>query len=103
MRFMGIVKSAENGASPPVELMIAIDHLAAEAASAGIRIEMGGLLPSAFGARIRLANGHLTVTDGPFTEAKEVVGGFATFNAGTKEARSREWGSFARAQWLAPT
>jgi hypothetical protein len=44
-----------------------------------------GCLPSALGARVRLADGNLTVTDGPFTESKELVGGFAILQADSKQ------------------
>jgi hypothetical protein len=46
---------------------------------------MGGLAPTAAGVRIRLSKGKLTVTDGPFSEAKEVVGGYAIFELASKE------------------
>jgi hypothetical protein len=85
MRFMMIVKSAENSGPPPRALMEAIGKLGEEAAKAGTLVEMGGLLPTARGTRVRLTKGQLTVTDGPFTEAKEVVGGYAVH-----ELRSRE-------------
>jgi hypothetical protein len=90
MKFMTMVKSAENGAQPPQELMAAVGRLAEEAAKAGVFVEMGGLLPSAMGARVRLSGGELTVIDGPFTEAKEVIGGYAIFNAKSKE-EAIEW------------
>jgi hypothetical protein len=50
----------------------------------GTLVDTGGLLPSKEGARIRLANGKLTVTDGPFTESKEVIGGWAILKADSK-------------------
>ena len=77
MRFMSIVKGPENAGPPSQELMDAIDKLAQEMFQKGVMLDMGGLLPTATGARIRLSGGKLTVTDGPFTEAKEVVGGYA--------------------------
>jgi hypothetical protein len=85
MRFMTIVKSAENAGPPPQALMDAIAKLGEEAARAGTLVEMGGLFPTAMGARVRLSKGQLTVTDGPFTEAKEVVGGYAVH-----EVKSRD-------------
>ena len=45
----------------------------------------GGLAPTALGARVRLSGGHMTVIDGPFTEAKEVIGGYAQFELKSKE------------------
>jgi hypothetical protein len=52
---------------------------------AGFLLATEGCLPSALGARIRMSSGKLTVTDGPFAEAKEVVGGFALLRANSKE------------------
>jgi hypothetical protein len=90
MRFMTIVKSAESSAPPPQALMDAIGKLGVEAASKGVMVEMGGLLPTAMGARVRLTGGRLTVTDGPFTEAKEVIGGYAVYAVKSKE-EALEW------------
>lgn len=83
MRFMSMVKTAETGPPSP-ELMGAIGKLAQEMAQSGVLIEMGGLLPSVKGARMRLSRGGITVTDGPFTESKELVGGYAIFSVGSK-------------------
>jgi hypothetical protein len=88
MRFMMLVKADKNyeaGIPPSPELMAAIGKLGEDAARAGVLIEMGGLLPSSKGARVRLAGGKLTVTDGPFSEAKELVGGYAIFRLQSKE------------------
>lgn len=85
MKFMMIVKSAERSGLPPKELMEAIDKLSEEAAKAGTMIGGGGLGPTALGARVRLANGKVTVTDGPFTEAKEIIGGYAQFELNSKQ------------------
>jgi hypothetical protein len=88
MRFMTLVKSAEKLRSgpPPKELIDAIGKLGEEATKAGAMVDMGGLMPSAAGARVVLSgSGKVTVIDGPFTEAKEVVGGYAVFNVKSKE------------------
>jgi hypothetical protein len=85
MRFMMIVKSPENAGPPPQALMDAIAKLGEEAARAGTLVETGGLFPTAMGARVRLSKGQLTVTDGPFTEAKEVVGGYAVHELKSKD------------------
>ena len=90
MKFMTMVKGAENAGPPPQELMDAIGQLGMEAGKAGVMVDMGGLLPSAVGARVRVAKGKLTITDGPFTEAKEVVGGFAIYSVGSRE-EAIEW------------
>jgi hypothetical protein len=85
MRFMMIVKHAEKQGPPPKQLMDAIAKAAEDAAKAGTMLGSGGLGPTALGARVRVSGGQLTVTDGPFTEAKEVVGGFAQFELKSKE------------------
>jgi hypothetical protein len=85
MRFMMIVKHAESSGRPPKELMDAISKLSEEAVKAGTMLGSGGLGPTALGARVRLSGGKLTVTDGPFAEAKEVVGGYAQFELKSKE------------------
>ena len=79
MRFMMIVKHPENQGPPPKSLMDAIARLSEEADKAGTMLGSGGLAPTAQGARVRLFGGKVTVTDGPFTEAKEVIGGYAQF------------------------
>jgi hypothetical protein len=85
MRFMMIVKAAENSGPPPKELMDAMAKIAEEATKAGEMIESGGLASTATGTRVRLSAGELTVTDGPFTEAKEVFGGYAVFELKSKK------------------
>src|ERR1700680_4199198 len=85
MRFMMIVKHAEKQGPPPKQLMDAIAKLAEEAAKAVTMLGSGGLGPTALGARVRRSGGQVTVTDGPFTEAKEVVGGYAQFELKSTE------------------
>jgi hypothetical protein len=85
MRFMMLVKSSENSGMPPKELMDAIGKLAEEAVKAGTMLESGGLSSTAMSTRVRLSGGKLSKIDGPFTETKEVVGGFAMF-----ELKSRQ-------------
>jgi hypothetical protein len=65
--------------------MDAIAKAAEDAAKAGTMLGSGGLGPTALGAPRPVSGGQLTVTDGPFTEAKEVVGGFAQFELKSKE------------------
>jgi len=86
MRFMMIVKAKENSGPPPKELMEAMGKMAEEATRSGQMIESGGLASTASGSRVRLAGGKITVTDGPFTEAKEVFGGWAVFELPSKKA-----------------
>src|SRR4029453_6536257 len=85
MRFMMIVKHAEKQGPPPKALMDAIEKLAAEETRAGTMVGSGGLGPTAQGARVPLSRGEVTVTDGPFTETNEVVGGYAQFELKSKE------------------
>lgn len=85
MRFMMLVKAAENSGPPPKALMDAIGKMAEEATKAGLMIQSGGLAPTAMSSRVRLSRGKLTTIDGPFAESKEVIGGFAVF-----EFKSRE-------------
>jgi hypothetical protein len=85
MKFMMLVKHPENSRRPPKELMDAIAILAEEAVSNKTMISNGGLAPTAQSTRVRVENGKLTVIDGPFTEAKEVIGGFAQFEFKSKK------------------
>jgi hypothetical protein len=87
---MVLVKSSERAVPPPKALMDAIGKLGAEAMQAGVMVETGGLLPSALGARVRLSNGNLTVTDGPFAESKELIGGYAVYQVPSKN-EAIEW------------
>jgi hypothetical protein len=85
MKFMMIVKHPEKQGPPPKLLMDAIAKLAEEESKAGTMLGSGGLGPTALGARVRLSGGQIKVIDGPFTEAKEVVGGYAQFELKSKE------------------
>jgi hypothetical protein len=85
MKFMMIVKHPEKQGPPPKSLMDAIAKLAEEESKAGTMLGSGGLGPTALGARVRLSGGQINVIDGPFTEAKEVVGGYAQFELESKE------------------
>lgn len=89
MKFMTMVKSAENAGPPPKALMDAIMNLGLEAMKAGVLVESGGLAPSVKGGRVRLAGGKLTVLDGPFSEAKEVIGGYAVYDLPSREDAMR--------------
>jgi len=65
--------------------MAKMGKLVEEGMKAGWLLATEGCLPSALGARVRSSGGKLTVSDGPFTEAKEVVGGLAILEANSKE------------------
>jgi len=84
MRFMSFVISAHAGPSTP-ELIEAMNKLADREIKAGRMVDMGGLTPVAMGAQVRIADGKLSVIDGPFVEAKEVIGGYAIMEFRNKE------------------
>jgi len=88
MKFLSIYKSVERNTPPSQEEMESMGKLIEEAMKAGWLLATEGCLPTAVGARVRIDNGTLKVTDGPFTEAKEVVGGFAILQANSKQEAS---------------
>ena len=93
MRYMMIVKGDENFAAsgpPPMELFEAIGKLGEEAAKAGKMVSFGGLQHSSKGATVRIKDGKIITTDGPFTETKEVIGGFTILNLASKEEAIEE-------------
>ncbi len=80
MRVMVVVKaskSSEAGEMPPAEMFEAADKFNEELISAGIMLVAAGLTPSSRGARVRFSGSNRTVTDGPFTETKELIAGFS--------------------------
>lgn len=85
MLFLSIYKTVERGVPPTQEEMNKMGKLIEKGMKSGWLVSTEGCLSSSFGARVRLSNGNLTVTDGPFTEAKELVGGFAILRTNTKE------------------
>ena len=87
MKYLTFIRHSEayRQSPPPPALMEAMGKFVERSRRDGTLVDTGGLLPSKDGARIRLANGKITVTDGPFTESKEVIGGWAILNAATKE------------------
>jgi len=85
MKFLSIYKAPESKFPPSQEEMAQMGKLIEEGMKAGWLVATEGCLPSALGARVRLDHGKVSVTDGPFTEAKELVGGFAILQARSKE------------------
>ena len=85
MRFLSIYKSVERQIPSTQEEMAAMGKLIEEGMKAGWLLSTEGCLPSSLGARVRKSSGKVTVTDGPFTESTEVVGGFAILKANSKE------------------
>jgi hypothetical protein len=86
MKYLTFIRHAESQreAGPPPALMEAMGPFVQQALANGTVVDTGGLLPSKDGARVRLANGKITVIDGPFTESKEVIGGWAILNVASK-------------------
>ncbi|MGI9823687.1 YciI family protein [Agromyces sp. Marseille-Q5079] len=85
MRYLCMMKSTdENGETPPAmyAAMAEYDRWGREA---GVLIDSQGLLPSSAGAIVSLADGRIKAVDGPFTEAKELVGGYAIVEVRTHE------------------
>lgn len=85
---MMIVSAPESLAASgprPAALIEAIEKLGEEMAKTGKLVSFGGLKPTSTGARIRGSRGKLVTTDGPFTESKEVIGGFSILNVASKE------------------
>ena len=85
MRYIAFVKMAEDVGDAPAELQEEMGREMAEAFASGSIIDAGGLYPTAQSTEFRVVGGELLTSDGPYAEAKEVVGGYAIL-----EARSHE-------------
>ena len=85
MRFLTYIESDPAQGPPPPELFEAIGAFGAEMAGLGVVVDQGGLAPVHGSTHIRVADGSLTVTDGPFAEAKEVIGGYAMYDVRSHE------------------
>ena len=93
MRFMMIVKAdktTESGAKPDQAAMAAMGKYNEALMKAGVFKDAAGLKPSSNGARVTLQNGKLVVTDGPFAETKEIIGGYWVIDVKSK-AEAIEW------------
>jgi hypothetical protein len=84
MKFMYIVKSGQR-MGPNSKLLEAMQKLTRREIEAGRLLDNGGLMPIEQGAQVRIADGHLHVIDGPYAEAKEVIGGYAVFELEDKK------------------
>jgi hypothetical protein len=86
MKYLTFIRHPESyrQSPPPAALMEAMGKFVEKSLKDGTLADTGGLLPSKEGVRVRLARGKITVTDGPFTESKEVIGGWAILNASSK-------------------
>jgi len=86
MRFISMIRINENsGQVPNEQLMADMGKLMEELTSAGKLISTAGLRPTAEGVRVRQRHGEQSMMDGPFTEGKEVIGGYAIIEAASKE------------------
>lgn len=87
MKYLSFVRSSEKyrDVNPPAAMMEAMGKLIEKFTKEGALVDTGGLAPSRDGFRMRLTNGKLTTTDGPFSEAKEIIGGWAILKAETKD------------------
>jgi len=83
-------KNTEGGIMPSTELIAAMLKYNEEMAKAGVFLDGVGLHPSSKGARVKSSGGKRTVTDGPFTEAKELIAGFSLIQARSRE-EAIEW------------
>lgn len=86
MKYLTFIRHSESyrQSGPPAALMEAMGRFVQKSLQEGTLVDTGGLLPSREGARVRLEKGTITVTDGPFTEAKEVIGGWAILETDSK-------------------
>ena len=93
MKYLSFIRHSEKlrETAPPPALMAAMGEFVQRSLRDGTLVETGGLLPSKDGLRVRLAGGKINVTDGPFTESKEVIGGWAILNASSKAEAVPEW------------
>ena len=91
MRYLSFIRHPESyrGSPPPPALMEAMGKFIQASRANGTLVDTGGLLPSKEGFRVRVSKGKLTLTDGPFTEAKEVIGGWAILEASSREEAVR--------------
>jgi hypothetical protein len=106
MKFLMFIKHAEQntGQMPPKPLMDAMEKFVGNAFAKGILKETGGLKPPSQGTYIQSKGGKVTVKDGPFTEAKEIVGGYALVETKTREEAlelGREFMELHRVHWPA--
>ena len=91
MKYLTFIRHSEahREAGPPPALMEAMGQFVQKSLKDGSLVDTGGLLPSKDGFRIRLQGGKITVTDGPFSESTEVIGGWAIIKAASKEEAMR--------------
>ena len=91
MKYLTFIRHSESyrQSAPPAALMEAMGKFVQKSLQDGSLVDTGGLLPSKDGTRVLLARGKITVTDGPFTESKEVIGGYAILNVASRSEALR--------------
>ena len=92
MKYLSFIRHSEKyrESPPPVALLEAMGEFVAKSLKAGTLVDTGGLLPTKDGFRVRLdKNGKISVTDGPFSESKEVIGGWAILKTDSREEAVR--------------
>jgi hypothetical protein len=104
MKYLMMIKHAESyrGEPIPQALMDAMGEFVTESFKSGVLKDTAGLKPTADGFRVRLSKNQLKVTDGPFTESKEVVGGYAIVEVASKEEAlkiARQFMELHRRHW----
>jgi hypothetical protein len=106
MKYLCFIRHPESyrASPPPPGMMDAMDQFVRKSLDDGTLVDTGGLLPSKDGLRVRLAGGRITVTDGPFTESKEVIGGWAILKTDSRAEAIRvatEFMELHRKHWPA--
>jgi hypothetical protein len=89
MPYLSIIRAAEEQGAPPQALIDAIDQYVARTLKDGTVVSTGGLAPGAAAVRVRITGGRIQATDGPFTESKEIIGGYAVISARTRDEAIR--------------
>lgn len=92
MRFLSMVRITETGRKPSEKLIGDMGKLMAEMSAVGVLLDTAGLRPTSEGKRVRLSRGRQSVTDGPFTETKEVIGGYAMLKVASMD-EALQWTS----------
>lgn len=96
MKFLSIYKTVERGGPPSPDEISSMGDLVEDGMRSGYLLAVEGCMPSATGARVRLSNSNLTVTDGPFAESKEVIAGLAILQANSREEAIEHVKNFIR-------
>jgi hypothetical protein len=91
MKYLTFIRHSESyrESPPPAALMEAMGKFVEKSMKEGVLVDTGGLLSSKDGVRVRLGKGKITVTDGPFSESKEIIGGWAILKTETRDEAIR--------------